>query len=106
MNRWNIPESLEREIIERDRRCVYCGIEFLPTNEGRKTTPTWEHIVNDARIVDRNNIARCCFSCNASKGTKNLADWLESHYCKKRGISKETVAQVVKSALAHPPHFD
>jgi hypothetical protein len=24
MNRWNIPESLELHILERDRDCVYC----------------------------------------------------------------------------------
>ena len=26
MNRWNIPEWLEREVIERDRCCVYGGV--------------------------------------------------------------------------------
>jgi hypothetical protein len=103
MNTWNIPDWLEREVIERDRSCVYCRIEFVSTNETRKSKPTWEHIVNDARIINRENIARCCFSCNASKGTKNLADWLESSYCKKRGISENTVADVVKRALAYPP---
>ncbi len=28
MNRWNIPDWLEHEIIERDRCCIYCGVEF------------------------------------------------------------------------------
>lgn len=60
---------------------------------------TWEHIINDARIISRENIARCCVSCNSSKGTKKLSDWLESDYCKKRGINGETVAEVVKQAL-------
>jgi len=64
---------------------------------------TWEHIVNDARIINRKNIARCCFSCNASKGTKKLSDWLKSDYCKKRGITRDTVAEVVKKALASHP---
>jgi hypothetical protein len=73
--------------------------DFTVAAWGRKTAATWEHVVNDARIVNRENIARCCASCNASKGTKTLADWLESAYCKRRGISKDTVADVVKRAL-------
>ena len=103
VNRWNIPDWLEREVTERDRNCVYCGIEFVSTNETRKSKPTWEHIVNDARIINRENIARCCVSCNASKGAKDLADWLESNYCKQREIKKENVAEVVKKALAGSP---
>ena len=42
MNRWNIPDEMEKEIIIRD------------------------------------NIARCCSSCNSSKGTKKLSDWINS----------------------------
>jgi hypothetical protein len=45
----------------------------------------------------------CCRSCNSSKGVKPLDLWLESAYCKKRGISRETVAVVVKKALMNPP---
>lgn len=99
MNRWNIPESLEREIIERDRRCIYCGIEFSPQSVLRSDKPSWEHIINDARIITRENIARCCIGCNASKGIKHLAQWLESPYCKTRGITQESVAQVVQNVL-------
>ena len=83
VNRWNIPDWLEREVTERDRRCVYCGVEFVSGNDARNTKASWEHIVNDARIVNRENIAKCCVSCNASKGAKDLAIWLESNYCKK-----------------------
>jgi hypothetical protein len=102
MNRWNIPDWLEKEIRERDKRCVYCGVEFVAGNKARRAMATWEHIVNDAKIITRENIARCCFSCNSSKGTKQLAEWLDSDYCKKRGITKETVAGVVKRALLVP----
>ena len=35
-------------------------------------------------------------SCNASKGAKLLEDWLESDYCKRNNINKDSVAQVVK----------
>jgi len=99
MNRWNIPDWLEREVIERDRSCIYCGVEFTAQSESRRDRPSWEHIINDARIITRENIARCCVGCNASKGTKNLVDWFESRYCKTRGITQESVALVVRSAF-------
>ena len=86
MNRWGIPDWLEREVIERDRCCIYCGVEFSAETLSRRDRPSWEHIINDARIVTRENIARCCIACNASKGTKSLIDWLESQYCKRRAI--------------------
>jgi len=99
MNRWNIPEWLEREVIERDNHCVYCGVEFAAPNASRRDSPSWEHIINDARIITRENVARCCAGCNASKGAKNLGDWLESKYCRARGITRDSVASVVRSAL-------
>jgi 5-methylcytosine-specific restriction endonuclease McrA len=99
MNRWNIPDWLEREVIERDRHCVYCGADFTVKSTRRRDRPSWEHIVNDARIVTRANIVRCCVGCNASKGTKSLAEWLRSPYCATRGITLESVASVVRSAL-------
>jgi hypothetical protein len=99
MNRWNIPDRLEREVIERDRCCVYCGVDFTAQSASRRDRPSWEHIINDARIITRENIARCCVGCNASKGTKNLVKWLDSRYCKSRGITRKSVASVVRSAL-------
>ena len=102
MNRWNIPDWLEREVKNRDSSCVYCRVKFGSSEETRGSRATWEHIVNDAKLVNRENIARCCFSCNSSKGTKKLSDWLESDYCRTRGITKDTVAQVVRRALAVP----
>jgi 5-methylcytosine-specific restriction endonuclease McrA len=100
MNRWNIPDWLEREVIERDRYCVYCGVEFVASTSTRRHSPSWEHIVNDARVVTPQNIARCCISCNASKGRKDLAEWLQSSYCRTRGITVQSVAAVVKAALS------
>jgi hypothetical protein len=102
MNNWGIPDWLEREVKERDKTCVYCGIEmteYMPPRGPRKTVATWEHIINDASIVSRENIARCCAACNSSKGTKKLSEWIRLSYCKKRGINKDTVAEVVKKAL-------
>jgi hypothetical protein len=106
MNRWNIPDWLEKQVKERDMACIYCGIPMIdkmPPRGSRKTVATWEHIINDASIITHGNIARCCVACNASKGTKKLSDWIHSNYCKSRGINEETVAEVVKKALQANP---
>ena len=103
MNRWHIPEWLEAEVRARDTACIYCGCSFRSTGQAsRRTMPTWEHIVNDARIVTLENIARCCTSCNASKGAKDLGVWLGSAYCQRRGIAQQFIAEVAKRALANP----
>ncbi len=102
MNNWGIPSTLEKEVKARDKRCVYCGVQMIdkmPLGGSRRTVATWEHIINDASIVTRENIALCCAACNSSKGTKNLADWLQSDYCKEHGITKETVADIIRQAL-------
>ena len=102
MNRWGIPKWLEDEVRDRDKTCVYCGVQLIekaPIGGSRRNTATWEHIINDARIITRDNIARCCNACNSSKGTKPLNNWMGSHYCAQHRITKNTVADVVKTAL-------
>jgi hypothetical protein len=102
MNSWGIPAWLEDEVKNRDKACVYCGVEMvekMPLGGSRKIMATWEHIINDARIVTRENIARCCVSCNSSKGNRKLSVWLESSYCNSRGISSGSVAEIIKTAL-------
>ena len=77
MNNWSIPDWLEKEVIKRDKTWVYCGIQLIekmPSRGPRKAVATWEHIINDERIVCRENIARCCVACNSSKGIKKLSD--------------------------------
>ena len=100
-NKWNIPNWLEMEIRERDKVCVYCGVQFMPAAVSRKSLPSWEHIINDATIISRENIALCCCGCNASKGQKQLSIWLQSKYCKDRNITSDTVALVIKQAIAN-----
>ena len=98
-NRWGIPKHVEEFVKQRDTQCVYCGSAFTNITLSYKTRPTWEHIINDIRINDIDNIALCCGSCNASKGSKTLENWLETIYCSVKGISKKTVAQVVLNSL-------
>jgi hypothetical protein len=104
MNKWGIPAEMEKAIIDRDQNCSYCRCQF--SEHDKKTTATWEHITNDARIISYENICRCCFSCNASKGSKLLSEWLESSYCKKKGISLSTVSDVIKNAFRNPPSLN
>lgn len=98
-NNWKIPAPLEQEIRERDKVCVYCGVEFTPTKISKKTAASWEHIINDAKIITRENIALCCCGCNASKGQRQLSIWLESKYCKERNITSKNVAPIIKEAI-------
>ena len=46
-NKWNIPDWLEEEVKRRDKRCVYCGVEFTPASVSKKTSASWEHIINE-----------------------------------------------------------
>lgn len=102
MNRRGIPKELEQEVKIRDKNCVYCGIrlqEVVARSGSSGCLGTWEHIINDAKIITHANIVRCCASCNSSKGTKSLFDWMRSNYCLQRKINKFTVAPIVRKAL-------
>jgi hypothetical protein len=95
-NRWGIPKEVEVFVKKRDLECVYCGVRFTDAIISHKSKRTWEHIINDIRINNSENIALCCASCNARKGAKKLEDWLNSNYCKKKGINYNNVSHVVK----------
>lgn len=98
-NKWNIPGWLEAEVRARDLNCIYCRRDFTSPDVSIKSAPSWEHIVNDASIITRDNIALCCRACNASKGQKRVSDWLSSTYCKRHGISQDNIADVAKKAV-------
>lgn len=95
-NSWKIPKEIENLVLERDKYCVYCGCEF--SNE-RAKKKSWEHIINDINIRTLENISLCCVGCNASKGNKKLKDWFYSDNARKRGVTSETIADVIKIAL-------
>jgi hypothetical protein len=99
MNNWGIPAWLEEKVKIRDKFCIYCGIEMkdYPHTKGTpRDKATWEHIDNDGPSDSELNVARCCAACNASKGTKKLADWLESPYCREKKV-KEKAAGIVQN---------
>lgn len=100
-NNWNIPAWLEMEVRKRDKACVYCGVEFTPAEVSKRSASSWEHIINDATIVTRENIVLCCCGCNASKGQKPVSVWLQSKYCKERGITPASVAPIIKQAISN-----
>jgi 5-methylcytosine-specific restriction endonuclease McrA len=83
--RWQIPSETAKIVIERDKKCIYCGCEFDDTIRAKKAS--WEHIINDITLNKPDNIALCCVGCNASKGTKMLNKWLASEKAKERGVS-------------------
>jgi hypothetical protein len=92
-NRWNIPAWLEQEVLGRDLVCVYCGADFALPTATRGDRPSWEHIVNDARIVTRENTVRCCMACKRKQGRESTgfsAPWL----------SREKPEKPIKSGLS------
>ncbi|MEY4736135.1 MAG: hypothetical protein RL302_454 [Pseudomonadota bacterium] len=95
-NKWGIPNDVEKEVLARDKICVYCGVKF---GAERKTMRSWEHIINDVNIATIENIALCCVGCNASKGAKLLSDWVGSPNAERRGITRGSLAPVVLNAL-------
>lgn len=74
-------------------------VERMPSRGPRGAAATWGHIINDVTVVTRENIARCCVACNASKGTRPLAEWIESRYCRERGNTADIVAEIVNTAF-------
>lgn len=98
-NKWGIPANVEKLVLERDKSCVYCGVVFSENETSRGKKKSWEHIINDIRINDSKNIALCCISCNASKGAKDLKDWLKTKYCKDKGINTDTISKVIREIL-------
>lgn len=98
-NQWNIPQEVEGFVKSRDKQCVYCKSEFTDAKESKKGMKTWEHVINDLDLTGRDNIVLSCMSCNSSKGAKQILDWFESSYCKKNGINKDSVSDVVRKVV-------
>ena len=93
-----LPSELQEKLKKRDKSCAYCNIKlkWYPNTKG---TPgdkaTLEHIDNDEYNLSESNIVLSCNSCNASKGTKKLSDWLKLDYCKRKNINEKTIKNVI-----------
>src|SRR2546423_10641606 len=99
-NTYGIPKQVEVEIRARDTTCVYCGILMKQSPHSMCCSgATIEHFNNDGPFDKRHNVAICCRSCNASKGTMRLSAWFKTPYCRERKIDAETVSEVVKEYM-------
>ena len=103
-NRFGIPADVEKRLRARDTKCVYC--EKLFSRQSRKDWPTIEHLNEKPPFywgqgLKEDGLAICCWSCNSSRGNKNLRDWFRTSYCLDRNnpISQSTVATPVRNFL-------
>ena len=98
--KYDFPESVVKHVARRDRYCVYCKLRFRLGTRSRNNLATWEHMDGDSVKHPRAwNIALCCGRCNNSRGPKGLAEWFDSAYCRKKNISRQTVAPVIRRYL-------
>ena len=98
--KYDIPNRVARHVARRDECCVYCELRFRIGARSRSNLASWEHLDSRAEKHPKVwNIALCCGSCNASRGPKGLAEWFDSAYCRKRRISRQTVAPVIRRYL-------
>ena len=103
---FGIPDGVLSEIMERDKKCVYChkAMIYPYIRENAKDSATIEHLSPEPPFhwsdeMQENNIVMCCGSCNSSRGAKQLANWFNSSYCLARNINENTVAEPVKNYL-------
>jgi hypothetical protein len=96
-NAYGISKQDEREIRERDKRCVYCRILMKqPPDAMGASGATIEHFNNDGPLTKKYNVAICCRRCNSSEGNKTLSEWFKTEYCDKNKINEKTVSKSVK----------
>src|SRR5262245_28618170 len=78
-------------------RCEHPPNRFGPVNQhghlNRNGPIYW------SQGLQEEELGICCAGCNASRGTKRLADWFLSPYCLHIGINETTVADEVKQYL-------
>lgn len=99
---YGLPEQKLKEIVERDKYCVYCGVK-MKMHDSSIGTPrdkmTIEHFSNKAPWGESVHVGMCCGSCNSSKGSKTMFGWFKTQYCLDRNINEKTVAGPVKKFI-------
>lgn len=99
---YGIPKERLKEIVARDKFCVYCHIKMkrhLSSIGTPKDKATIEHFSNKAFIGESKNIGMCCGRCNSSRSNKKLFDWFKTPYCLERNINEKTVAKPIKDYI-------
>lgn len=83
--RW-IRWTTRLAIYQRDRwRCVWCGARVSTRKRGRKATLDHIHPRSAGGSNDSRNVVTSCASCNLSRNSKTVGEWLarmleENHY--------------------------
>src|SRR6476646_776968 len=94
-NQFGIPEEVERRLRVRFKGCAYCGTA-MQAHPGVKGCPTdkatIEHLNRKgpfrwSKGLREDELVLCCGACNSSRGTKLLALWFNSSYCREKGIT-------------------
>jgi hypothetical protein len=105
-NGYGIPRDVESRLREKFKVCAYCRQEMhgYAGVRDRRQQATIEHLNRDgpfhwSDLLQEEDLVICCGSCNSSRGTKQLAVWFRSTYCRDNGISETTVAAEVREHL-------
>ena len=103
-NQFGIPQEVESRLRLKFKLCAYCrrkmqeyiGVRGCPSDKA-----TIEHLNRKGPFhwsdgLQEEHLVICCGGCNSSRGTKRLADWFRSRYCRNKGIRPMTVAAGVR----------
>ena len=106
-NEYGIPEEELKKIRERDTVCVYCHKIMLSTGSDgwRGDWATIEHLNILPPWSNPSTVAICCWSCNSSRGNKQLSVWFKTRYCTERNINEMTSAEPVRAYIVENPDF-
>ena len=102
--KFGIPEDVLNKIKARDKTCVYCHKVFNRASDWHGDWATIEHFREDGPFywkegLKEEDLAICCWSCNSSRGKKELLNWFKIPYCIKNNINKRRVAEPVKKYI-------
>ena len=100
-NNYGLPKAELQKIFERDNVCVYCKKIMLAheANSPRSDWFTIEHLNYMPPWNNPETVTICCWSCNSSRGDKNIRDWFSTSYCMERNINENTVSKVVREYI-------
>jgi hypothetical protein len=106
-NKFGIPQEVEDRLRRKFKVCAYCrremreyaGVKGCPSDKATIEHLNWKGPFYWSGGLKEEDLVLCCGACNSSRGTKLLAVWFTSLYCREKGISAATVADEVKKYL-------